>query len=325
VTGDTHYDPEILAELAEGLLDDATAREVRGHLAICDACGERLADLAAVREVLAAMPVPVMPMGVALRVDQALAAEAERAAKTAPAAPDWDRIMRDAPWETESPIKEAPLREMPPLEVLLDDRADDRADEPVPALGVVRDDGSVDRRPSRAGRPSRRRWGTSLSPAAAAAGVLGGVGLATTLLNDGGSARRPAVLAESATTGTTAKTHTSAASHAATDRGTDTTSYPVGSSGYIYADAELDGPLVRYFGAQPGLGGTDSDPKLNRCIKSIVKKVGSKPIGVDKAYYNGSEAAIMVFWHDKAANSVEVRVVNPDCKNMRKPGLATWN
>ncbi len=316
MTGDTHYDPEILAELAEGLLDDATAREVRGHLAICDACGERLADLAAVREVLAAMPVPVMPMGVALRVDQALAAEAERAATTAPAAPDWDRIMRDTPWETESPIEEVPLREMPPLEVLSDD--------PAPALGVVRDDGSVDRPRPRAGRSGRRRWITSISAVAAAATVLGGVGLATGLLNDGGSPRT-SVLAESATTGATTQTPTSAASHAASGQGADTASYPVGSSGYIYADAELDGPLVRYFGAQPGLGGTDSDPKLNRCIRSIVKKVGSKPIGVDKAYYNGSEAAIMVFWHDKAANSVEVRVVNPDCKNMRKPGLATWN
>lgn len=75
MTGDTHYDLEILAELAEGLLDAATALRVREHLAVCDPCGERLADLAAVREVLAATPSVHMPIGVAKRIDQALAAE----------------------------------------------------------------------------------------------------------------------------------------------------------------------------------------------------------------------------------------------------------
>src|SRR5690606_38141226 len=101
------YDLETLAELAEGLLDDATAQQVRDHLAICDPCGEALADLAGVREVLAAMPVPAMPLGVALRVDKALAAEAERRRAGGPLdpepsfpEPDWDRIMADAPWET---------------------------------------------------------------------------------------------------------------------------------------------------------------------------------------------------------------------------------
>ncbi|GAA4053199.1 anti-sigma factor family protein [Nonomuraea soli] len=75
MTGDTHYDLEILAELAEDLLDAATALRVREHLAVCDPCGERLADLAAVREVLAATPSVSMPIGVAKRIDMALAAE----------------------------------------------------------------------------------------------------------------------------------------------------------------------------------------------------------------------------------------------------------
>lgn len=75
MTGDTHYDLEILAELAEGLLETGTATRVREHLALCDPCGERLADLAAVREVLAATQLPAMPVGVAKRVEQALAEE----------------------------------------------------------------------------------------------------------------------------------------------------------------------------------------------------------------------------------------------------------
>lgn len=291
MTGDTHYDLEILAELAEGLLDDATAREVRGHLAICDPCGERLADLAAVREVLAAMPVPVMPMGVALRVDQALAAEAERFPVAPPAAPDWDRIMRDAPWENESPIKEA-AHSVSPIH-------------------------------SRATSRRRRRWLTSVSAVAAAAAVIGGVALAVNVINTDGPSGRQSVMAEPAPASVIPGDKSAPEDTAA---GTDDTPYPVGQSGYFYADAELNGPLVGYFGPQPGAGGTTSaDPDLDRCIQTIAKKVGSTPIGVDKAYYNGNEAAIMVFWHNKAQNSVEVRVVNSRCKNMRKPGLATWN
>lgn len=102
MTGDTHYDLETLAELAEGLLDAATALQVREHLAVCDPCGESLADLAAVREVLSATPTPAMPMGVALRIDRALAAEAESfrgGGVGLVEAPAWDDIMRDAPWE----------------------------------------------------------------------------------------------------------------------------------------------------------------------------------------------------------------------------------
>ncbi|MEV7907734.1 zf-HC2 domain-containing protein, partial [Streptomyces anulatus] len=145
MTGDTHYDLEILAELAEGLLDAATALQVREHLAICDPCGESLADLAAVREVLAATPTPAMPMGVALRIDRALAAEAESfrgGGVGLVEAPAWDDIMRDAPWETTSLPEPEPVLPEP---------------EPVPRLGVVGDDGTV--RPVRRRKATqRRRW-----------------------------------------------------------------------------------------------------------------------------------------------------------------------
>ncbi|WP_202638234.1 anti-sigma factor family protein [Bailinhaonella thermotolerans] len=78
MTGETHYDVETLALLAEGLLDDATADRIREHLVSCEDCGGRLADLTSVRAVLAAVPTPPMPADVIARLDHALEAEAER-------------------------------------------------------------------------------------------------------------------------------------------------------------------------------------------------------------------------------------------------------
>ncbi|MEV4889757.1 hypothetical protein AB0K48_10250, partial [Nonomuraea sp. NPDC055795] len=158
MTGDTHYDLEILAELAEGLLDVGTARQVREHLAVCTPCGAQLADLAAVREVLAATPTPAMPMGVALRIDKALAAEASRGGVGLAEAPDWDELMRDAPWET-------------------------AADTPV-RLGVVADDGTIVPARQRASR--RRRWALPAVASAAAAVVVGTAVLSSGMLTASG-------------------------------------------------------------------------------------------------------------------------------------------
>lgn len=161
MTGDTHYDLEILAELAEGLLDAGTARQVREHLAVCDPCGELLADLAAVREVLAATPTPAMPMGVALRIDNALAAESGRGGVGLVEAPDWDELTRDSPWE----IAPEPAR-----------------------LGVVSDDGTVV--PARRRVAPRRKWAMP-AVAAAAAAVVVGTSVATVGLLAGGGEETP--------------------------------------------------------------------------------------------------------------------------------------
>lgn len=409
MTGDTHYDLETLAELAEGLLDDATAQQVRDHLAICDPCGEALADLAGVREVLAAMPVPAMPLGVALRVDKALAAEAERRRAGAPLdpgpafpEPDWDRIMRDAPWETGAPWEEPAaagerVADLPPLESprlvplaatasadeasldgapvagasgpakvngshrpeapadeepgtvvpllasakrldgpAADERPQTAAPEAAsaddaaakrPALGVVAEDGSIVA-PKRRTGSARRRWLVSLSSVAAAAAVVtGGVTVTNTVLAGGEqtpvqqTVAAPSASAPAERTEPTQET-LSADVGGQQERGSR---FVIGESGYNYADAELKANLVAYFGSMPSGGSASGDAKLNRCISKLVAAEKSDPIGIDRAYYNGNEALIMLFWHNRSQDLVKVRVVSPECKNLRKPGLATWN
>jgi len=299
VTGDTHYDLEILAELAEGLLDVDTARRVREHLAVCDPCGELLADLAAVREVLAATPTPAMPMGVALRIDKALAAEAEsrRGGIGLVEAPDWDELMRDAPWER-------------PVEV-----AAEAAPEPV-RLGVVSDDGTiVPARPSR-----RRRWAMPAIAAAAAVAVVGTAVASTGLLASGGGGGSSIdVMAGGATEtsvvpSTPAKVPTMARSYGLTD------------SGHNYSDQDLRQPLEGMFGFQRIVGGaSDDDGKVDKCVKRVSSRSKLPTYAVDQGQYNGQEALIVASWKDKASQRLRIDIVDPfNCKNLRKPTLGRW-
>ncbi|MFV2171939.1 anti-sigma factor family protein [Actinomadura sp. LOL_016] len=70
-----HVDYEILADLAEGLLEDDQAASVNAHLETCAECRDRSADLADVSRILAEAPVPSMPAELAERIDTALAEE----------------------------------------------------------------------------------------------------------------------------------------------------------------------------------------------------------------------------------------------------------
>ncbi|MFI7708115.1 anti-sigma factor family protein [Nonomuraea sp. NPDC049480] len=303
MTGDTHYDLEILAELAEGLLDAATARQVREHLAVCDPCGELLADLAAVREVLAATPTPAMPMGVALRIDKALAAEAgsRRGGVGLAETPDWDELMRDAPWER--PVKAPePARSAAGSEEVA----------PEPArLGVVSDDGTIV--PAKRRSSGRRRWALPAVAAAAAAAMVGTVVVSTNLLASGGDgASAPRVVALPSADVSRSPMITRA--------------YTMTDSGYNYSDNVLKQPLESLFGPMPIIRGDDaSADKVARCVGKVGERSGLGAFTVDQGQYNGQEALIVASWKNRAAKKVRIDIVDPfNCKNLRKPTMGRW-
>lgn len=78
MTSMAHLDYDVLADLAEGLLDDEFAGSVQAHLAECAECRARSEDLVSVSELLAAAPMPMMPPDLALRLDKLVLAEAEK-------------------------------------------------------------------------------------------------------------------------------------------------------------------------------------------------------------------------------------------------------
>ncbi|MGI5285263.1 anti-sigma factor family protein [Nonomuraea polychroma] len=304
MTGDTHYDLDALADLAEGLLDAASASRVREHLAVCDPCGELLADLAAVREVLAATPTPAMPMGVALRIDKALAAEAEsrRGGVGLVEAPDWDELMRDAPWERPRGVPEPARLGM----------VSEPEPEPV-RLGVVSDDGTVV--PAKVRSARRRRWAMPAVAAAAAAAVVGTAAVSTGLLasgGGGGTSARPPVALPSTTSAT--KSPQKARGYTMTD------------SGYNYSNSVLRQPLETLFGPMPALGGEDaSADKVAKCADKVSDRSGLDVFAVDQGQYNGQEALVFASWKNKAAKKIRIDIVDPFyCKNLRKPTLGRW-
>ena len=313
MTGDTHYDLETLAELAEGLLDATAAQSIRDHLAVCDPCGELLADLAAVREVLAATPTPAMPMGVALRIDQAIAAEAEKRSAEVPddvpdGVPDWERVIAGAPWERAAEPSTSPSPEPEP----------EPAREPV-RLGVVTDDGTIVPAKRRGTAARRRRWAIpAVASAAAASVVVGSLALYSNLTITGTTA------SPSATQVTQPNADIATAAVVPEESHLAATAYKVTATDFNYSDQDLRGSLSEYFAPAPIRGGGGDDDKLTRCVSKVAARAGKKPFQVDQGYYQGQEALVMLFWKDRTANKVQVRVLSPECETLRKPAQARW-
>ncbi|MGI8333373.1 anti-sigma factor family protein [Actinomadura scrupuli] len=89
-----HLDYETLADLAEGLLDDEQAASANDHLVDCDICLSRSADLADVSQLLADAPVPPLPVELAQRIDDAIAAESSTSPAAAGTPPHRRRHLR---------------------------------------------------------------------------------------------------------------------------------------------------------------------------------------------------------------------------------------
>ncbi|MBF8188213.1 zf-HC2 domain-containing protein [Nonomuraea sp. K274] len=318
MTGDTHYDLEILAELAEGLLDAGTARQVREHLAVCDPCGERLADLAAVREVLAATPTPAMPMGVALRIDNALAAEAEsrRGGIGLVATPDWDELMRDAPWERSVEVPEPARFGRASTDVPETDPAD--TPEPV-RLGVVAGDGTIV--PARRRAARRRRWAMPAVAAAAAAVVVVGATVASTGLLTAGDGTAPS----GSGGGVEAKSATPPRNSQWAEV-QPTRPYVLTDSGHNYSDQDLRQPIEGMFGFVRMMDeGDSSDGQVDKCVSRVASRSKLPTYAVDQGQYNGQEALVIASWKNKADQRLRIDIVDPfNCKNLRKPALGRW-
>jgi hypothetical protein len=79
-----HVDTESLALCAEGLLSRRRSERIRAHVATCPECAAAQARLSAVPALLAQVPSPALPPGIAARLDAALSAETARRTAQAP-------------------------------------------------------------------------------------------------------------------------------------------------------------------------------------------------------------------------------------------------
>ncbi len=79
-----HVDAESLALCAEGLLSRRRSDRIRSHVASCSQCAATQARLTEVPALLAQVPSPSLPPGIAARLDAALSAEEARRAAREP-------------------------------------------------------------------------------------------------------------------------------------------------------------------------------------------------------------------------------------------------
>ncbi|MEU4579252.1 hypothetical protein ACBI99_39425 [Nonomuraea sp. ATR24] len=237
-------------------------------------------------------------MGVALRIDKALAAEAgsSRGGVGLAQAPDWDELMRDSPWEKTAVAA-----------------SDEPAPEPV-RLGVVADDGTIV--PARRRSARRPRWAVPAVAAAAAAAVVGTAVVSTGLLASGGGTVAPSVIAaSSAAPAVTTPTEVPVRARA----------YALTDSQHNYSDENLALPLGKFLAPAPIIQGPSEAEQADKCVGKLTSRTKFSVFAVDQGQYNGQEAIVMASRKSKAAKRIRIDVVDPfSCKNLRKPAMGRW-
>ncbi|WP_231618622.1 hypothetical protein [Nonomuraea sp. SBT364] len=253
-------------------------------------------------------------MGVALRIDKALAVEAgsSRGGVGLAPAPDWDELMRDSPWEKTAATVSASISA--PTSVSASS-AEQPSPEPV-RLGVVADDGTIV--PARQRRARRSRWAMPAVAAAAAAAVVGTAVVSTGLLASGGgggagTVSPPVVAASTAPAVPPTQNRTRARAYALTD------------SQHNYSDENLEQPLGEFLGPAPILQGPSDGEHADKCVSKLAGRTKLDVFAVDQGQYNGQEAIVMASRKTKAAKRIRIDVVDPfSCKNLRKPAMGRW-
>ena len=276
-----HPDIEAISDYVEELLAPQATAELTAHLSDCAECRESRDALDEIRSLLGRTEVPSLPGDIALRIDAALAAEAEAGPTSSTAA----EPAQAAPEEAHRTMAPPP----PP-----------RA-----AAGPSRPAGSG---------PGRKR-GQRLRRAALGAAALAACGLIITAVADshGGLSAGPSKSAalSTAAAGPAAGTRLTAFSEAGfTQQIQQLLSAPLSQSNRPQAQ----GPGQQPYAVSPRSTPAQSTPTAPSCVLAAVNRPGRQPLAVSLGSYQGTEVYALVY-PDAAdpAHSVSAFLVNADC------------
>lgn len=281
-----HPSVEELADLAEGLIEDAAAvGALHRHLSGCAECRETADALGEVRALLGGVEAPPMPTDVAARLDAALAEEAARR--------DTADGSRGAPGSTRGPAAPAP------------------PSRPAAVAPPARATGATG--PGRP-RPRRRRVGLLLGAVAA----LAAIGLGGALLYPADSGSRTAI-SSAAAPSTADAGHSSTGEHAlsgGTEYRDDQLDAQVRKL-LARSGAVVDSPpsgAARPSAAAPEAGRqpliSEPAPQAGRACPV---PAGGTPLAVDHGTYAGSPVDVLVYPAPGKPGEVDVYLRSPDC------------
>ncbi|MFJ7630209.1 hypothetical protein ACIQZN_27345 [Streptomyces sp. NPDC097595] len=304
-TPGTTQHPEVseISDLAEDLLPEVRAAEIRSHVDACELCSDVLASLEEIRGLLGDLPAPEpMPADIADRIDAALAAEARTQCAERDAATDVSR-------ETEA----AHIAGPPPSRSHASDR---------PAGHARANTG-----PGR--HPGRRRRRTTLLASALGAAAL--VGMSVFLLQNvpGGERGDTSAAGVSQDTRATAPKSRSQEFSAATlkDRVHTLLDPSAGTKSPQSPKEEGEAPSV---GSQsspqsrPSLQANPSDSMspdsplrapavtVPACVEAGIGR-NSPALAIERGRYEGTDAFLVVLAHPTDPDSVQAYVVDAAC------------